>query len=71
MDEYPDEENGLFGELHSDIPQPVDKGVLLKDILEDEVDEKYYLSDKAISGIMNHKQRHTEKGNGFERNSQL
>ena len=57
--------NGLFGELHSDIPQPVDKGVLLKDILEDEVDEKYYLSDKAISGIMNHKQRHTEKGNGF------
>ncbi|QIG65027.1 hypothetical protein SJC10_39 [Bacteroides phage SJC10] len=57
--------NGQFGELHSDIPQPADKGILLKDILEDEVDEKYYLSDKAISGIMNHKQRHTEKGNGF------
>lgn len=57
--------NGLFGELQSDIPQPADKGILLKDILEDEVDEKYYLSNKAISGIINHKQRHTEKGNGF------
>ena len=57
--------NGRFGELQSDIPQPEDKGILLKDILEDVVDEKYYLSDKAISGIMRHKQRHTEKGNGF------
>ena len=34
---------GLFGELHSDIPQPEDRGILLKDILESEVDEKYYL----------------------------
>lgn len=57
--------NGRFGELQSDIPQPADKGILLKDILEDEVDEKYYLSNKAISGIMGHKQRHAEKGNGF------
>ena len=40
---------GLFKELHSDIPQPADRGILLKDILEKEVDEKYYLSDKAIS----------------------
>ena len=39
---------GLFGELHSDIPQPQDRGILLKDILESEVDEKYYLSDKNI-----------------------
>ena len=40
---------GLFGELHSDIPQPKDLGILLKDILECEVDEKYYLSDTAIN----------------------
>lgn len=40
---------GLFGELHSDIPQPKDRGILLKDILESEVDEKYYLSDAAIN----------------------
>lgn len=54
--------NGRFSELQSDIPQPADKGILLKDILEDEVDEKYYLSNKAISGIMGHKQGHAEKG---------
>ncbi len=40
---------GLFGELHSDIPQPADEGILLKDILEEEVDEKYYLSEAAIN----------------------
>ena len=42
-------EVGLFGELHSDIPQPKDEGILLKDILEEYVDEKYYLSDAAIN----------------------
>ena len=30
------------------IKQPKDKGILLKDILEQEVDPKFYLSDKAI-----------------------
>lgn len=40
---------GLFGEIYSDIPQPKDEGILLKDILESEVDEKYYLSDSAIN----------------------
>lgn len=44
---------GLFGELHSDIPQPVDKGILLKDILDDEVDEKYYATSKRLEFITN------------------
>lgn len=35
-------------DIHDDIPQPEDKGILLKDILEEEVDEKYFLSDKMI-----------------------
>lgn len=39
---------GLFGEVHSDIPQPNDRGILLKDILENEVDEKCYLSNLPI-----------------------
>ncbi|WAX09272.1 methyltransferase [Bacteroides phage BT528P2] len=52
--------NGRFSELQSDIPQPADKGILLKDILEDEVDEKYYLSNKVISGIMDRIQGHAE-----------
>lgn len=37
----------------------------LKDVLEDEVDEKYYMSDKAIKGLEEHKRRNAEKGNGF------
>ena len=41
---------GLFGDLHSIIPQPKDKGIMLRDILqpENEVDEKYYLSDSIV-----------------------
>lgn len=46
-------EVGLFGEIHADIPQPEDKGILLRDILESEVDEKYYLSDRIIAGFKN------------------
>ena len=37
----------------------------LKDMLESEVDEKYYLSDKIIKGFQKHKERHAERGNGF------
>lgn len=42
---------GLFEEIYTDIPQPKDKGILLKDILEpeNEIDEKYYLSDKMLN----------------------
>lgn len=42
------ESDGLFGDLKCMIPQPKDKGILLRDVLESEVDEKYYLSDKAL-----------------------
>ena len=58
-------EVGLFGELHSDIPQPEDEGILLKDILESEVDEKYYLSEKLINFSQNNTLKMKEKGNGF------
>ena len=40
---------GLFGELGSIVTQPKDKGILLKDILESDVDEKYYLSEKMMN----------------------
>lgn len=39
--------------------------IRLKDILEDEVDEKYYLSDKILQGFKAHNERHAEKGTGF------
>lgn len=44
--------SGLFGDLESTIEQPKDLGILLKDVLEDEVDEKYFLSEKAINSII-------------------
>jgi site-specific DNA-cytosine methylase len=40
---------GLFGHMECSIPQPKDSGILLRDILEKEVDEKYYLSEKMLS----------------------
>lgn len=42
---------GLFGDLESTIQQPKDKGILLKDILEPEVDSKYFLSEKVVNKI--------------------
>lgn len=38
-------EVGLFGELHSDILQPNDRGILLRHILESDVDGKYYIKN--------------------------
>jgi DNA (cytosine-5)-methyltransferase 1 len=44
---------GLFSELWTDIPQPKDRGILLKDILQSEVDSKYFLSSNAITRLLN------------------
>jgi DNA (cytosine-5)-methyltransferase 3A len=49
----------------AEIPQPEDEGILIRDILEDEVDEKYYISDRALEGMTNHARVNAEKGNGF------
>lgn len=57
--------SGLFGYLESIIEQPEDKGILLKDILESEVNEKYFLSEKIILGFEKHKIRHDNKGTVF------
>lgn len=47
------------------IAQPEDEGIFLRDILEDNVDEKYYVSDKALEGMVNHARVQAEKGNSF------
>ena len=39
---------GLFGYPQSTIEQPKDKGILLKDVIDEVVDEKYFLSEKLI-----------------------
>ena len=46
-------------------PKPFPLERRLKDVLEEKVDEKYYLSDKIIAGFDAHKQRMEERGNGF------
>lgn len=47
-------------------PKGVPLKLRLKDILENEVDEKYYLSEKLIQGFISHTEKHKAKGNGFE-----
>lgn len=49
----------------AEITQPEDEGIFIRDILEDDVDEKYYISDKALEGLINHARVNAEKGNGF------
>ncbi len=57
------EPQGLFGYLESIIQLPEDKGILLKDVLEPEVDSKYFLSNKMIDGFLKHNKRHIEEKN--------
>jgi DNA (cytosine-5)-methyltransferase 3A len=52
---------GLFGDLENTIKQPKDLGILLKDILEPEVDEKYFLSQKMIDGFLGDNKNHEGK----------
>lgn len=51
------------GEYH--FPEPFPLGRRLKDVLEQEVDEKYYLSKKTIDMFMERNRIAKEKGNGF------
>ncbi len=41
--------NGLFGDMESIIKQPKNLNIHIKDILEDNVDEKYFLTEKALN----------------------
>lgn len=59
---------GLFGDVKCVIPQPKDKGILLRDILENDVMDKYYLSEKMLQGFFKHNQIHKNRGNGFKFN---
>lgn len=47
-------------------PEKQELKLKLKDLLEENVDEKYYLSDKLIAGLIKHTERHEEKGHGFK-----
>lgn len=55
---------GLFGDLVADIPQPADRGIVLRDILEPEVPERYFLSQRAVERLMEYNRRNELLGNG-------
>lgn len=56
----------ILGGGEFDFPDPIPLDKKLKDVLETEVDEKYYLSDKIVAGYLAHTERHKERGNGFK-----
>ena len=43
---------GLFNELVPDIPMPEDRGIFINDILDDNVDEKYYLAQDKVEKLI-------------------
>lgn len=60
------EADGLFGDLRCMIGNPADRGVLLKDILERDVDEKYYLRDNIVKKMNLWEEKNKINGNGFK-----
>lgn len=45
--------NNLFGHtIHTNIPQPTDRCIYLRDILDDQVDIRYFLSEKEIDRLI-------------------
>ena len=56
----------ILGEYNYQFPKPIPLVKRLKDYLEDEVDEKYYLSDKTIENTFLNYKGNTKK-NGFKR----
>lgn len=55
----------LLGDWHYSFPKKQKLELRLKDMLEDEVDEKYYLSDEMVQYFIANNEKQKEKGNGF------
>ena len=55
----------ILGDYLYRFPQKQELKLRLKDMLEDEVDEKYYLSEKMINFFQSNTIKQKEKGNGF------
>ena len=58
----------ILGDYSYSFPKPIPLKLKLKDLLEDEVDEKYYLSDKMIKFFIHNEKKQKENGNGFKFN---
>ncbi len=55
----------ILGEYHYEFPKKQKLELKLKDMLEDNVDEKYYLSQEMIQFYISNSEKQKEKGNGF------
>lgn len=60
----------LNAEHGFEFPKPFPLEKRLRDVLEDNVDESYYLKDEQVARILEHTQMHKERGNGFTHNFQ-
>lgn len=56
----------LLGDYFYSFPNLMKLQVRLKDFLDKQVDEKYYLSDKTVEMFIEHTRKQQEKGNGFK-----
>ena len=56
----------ILGDYEYEFPSGFPLKLRLKDLLEENVDEKYYLSEKMIESFTYNYQKQKEKGNGFK-----
>lgn len=55
----------ILGNDYYDFPKPIGCKRKLKDMLESNVSEEYYLKPEVVIQLIKHKERHDAKGNGF------
>lgn len=55
-----------LGDHYYEFPNPKPLKLRLKDLLEDKVDEKYYLSDKTVEMFVKHTEKKQAQGCGFK-----
>ena len=55
----------ILGEASFEFPKPFPLEKRLRDVLEENVDESYYLRDEQVQRILAHTEMHQERGNGF------
>lgn len=54
----------ILGDQEFEFPKGFDSGIRLKDVLEEDIDEKYYVSEKMLKGFLAHNKNH-EGRTGF------
>lgn len=60
------EEANLFDtKVFTDIPQPEDRGIYIRDILEEDVPKSYHYSEERKRKLLGHRKHQKEQGNNF------